>query len=40
MVLHAGANAFEGFTPEVPEGEKLTYASVKFEEYEQKGAKA
>ena len=33
----AGENSFEGFTPEVPEGEKLDYASQAFEDYEQKG---
>ncbi|KAK9821196.1 hypothetical protein WJX74_008774 [Apatococcus lobatus] len=36
----AGANAFQGFTPEVPKGKKLTYASEKFEAYEQQGVKA
>ncbi|KAK9828897.1 hypothetical protein WJX72_002655 [[Myrmecia] bisecta] len=36
----AGRNPFEGYTPVVPDGEKLDYGSESFQEYEELGAEA
>lgn len=32
-----GTNPFEGYTPEVPDGEKLDFGSERFQEFEQQG---
>ena len=34
---HAGKNAFEGYVPSVPEGEKLDFGSKEFREFEEIG---
>ncbi len=35
--MHAGKNAFEGYVPSVPEGEKLDFGSKEFRELEEIG---
>ena len=38
--FHAGRNAFEGYVPSVPEGEKLDFGSKEFREFEDIGKSA
>ena len=38
--MHAGKNAFEGYVPSVPEGEKLDFGSKEFREFEDIGEPA
>ena len=37
MAIFAGRNAFEGYVPSVPSGEKLDYGSDRSNELEEKG---
>ena len=36
-LVYAGENAFEGYVPSVPEGEKLDFGSREFREFEDIG---
>lgn len=36
-VAMPGTNPFQGYTPEIPDGEKLDFGSESFQDFEQQG---